>query len=278
VSKLTVPPPSHFVSHAPMACEALDALGLDEALEAWVEGSEKTLIVEASPVASPWGSSFDWERELGRVEVLPQWMGYFSSAIASDGWSPTVALWVPRLMPGLSAALFHGVIRTSHAVRAIRQSDVPERRDELARALAHWAVWFRPGAPSVTSSAFDAPGEGVLAAACVGVGHFVSEPSIRNLHGVTGAMAVHLLSGHLAEGDARASVAQLVAEHEVLFAGQPSSGGEGDDAPWDDKVVATAARSFDPHQVKMVEACRRGFELTGDSGFILGARVVTRQR
>jgi hypothetical protein len=39
--------------------------------------------------------------------------------INEDGWPDAVATWVPRLMPALRIALFHGVIRTAHAVRAI---------------------------------------------------------------------------------------------------------------------------------------------------------------
>jgi hypothetical protein len=36
-----------------------------------------------------------------------------------------------------------------------------------------------------------------------------------------------------------------------------------------------AVRSLDPHQVKLVEACRRGHAATGDPAFAAAAETVT---
>jgi hypothetical protein len=36
-----------------------------------------------------------------------------------------------------------------------------------------------------------------------------------------------------------------------------------------------AVESHDAHEVKLVEACRRGFEMTGDAGFLRASRTVT---
>jgi hypothetical protein len=36
-----------------------------------------------------------------------------------------------------------------------------------------------------------------------------------------------------------------------------------------------AARSLDPHQVKLVEACQRGHTATGDPAFAAAAETVT---
>ena len=58
--------------------------------------------------------------------------------------------------PALRTALFHGAIRTAHAVRAIDAVDTPPRREELARALGYWAARYLPAslpgrkAPPVT--------------------------------------------------------------------------------------------------------------------------------
>ena len=275
VSTLEYPPPKRFVSHAPMACEVLDVLGRAASLDAWVESSEAHLQRERPPAPSVWGPGFDWQAELGRSEVLPQWMGYFSESIERDGWSDTVSAWVPRLMPGLSAALFHGVIRTSHAVRGVTRAETPERRDELARALAHWAVWFRPGETVASTAEQGDPRRAALDAAAHGVGCFIGEPTILNLHGVTGAMAVHLLSGHLSEDDARVATAQLLAEHRALYGNEAHQFDPEEHAVWDDATIDAAVESFDPHQLKLVEACRRGFTLSGDARFAEGARVVT---
>ena len=60
-----------------------------------------------------------------------------------------VQAWVPRLMPALRTALFHGAIRTAHAVRAIDAVDTAPRRGELARALGYWAAArYRAGQPA----------------------------------------------------------------------------------------------------------------------------------
>jgi hypothetical protein len=44
--------------------------------------------------------------------------------------------------------------------------------------------------------------------------------------------------------------------------------------PGSDLAVA-AVRSLDPHQVKFVEACRRGHAATGDPAFAAAAKTVT---
>ena len=113
-----------------------------------------------------------------------------------------------------------------------------------------------------------------LQAAALGAGCYVSEPNIFNLHGITGAMAVHLLGGHLSPGDARGAVTQLRAEHRSLYRDVVPEvrGGE---ACWDEATVVDASGSYDSHQVKLVEACRRAFQITGDPAFPRAAQVVT---
>lgn len=75
-------------------------------------------------------------------------------------WSPH---WWPRLLPGMSDALMHGVIRPAHAVRslalALAPSDDALQRGELARALGYWAArcWGgppreQPGAATATAA------------------------------------------------------------------------------------------------------------------------------
>lgn len=274
VSALDFEVPNPFVNHAPMACEALSALGLDSAIESWVKRYETSMGQAVPPVTPRWELGFNWKELLGDHRLLSEWMGYFGHAIDNEGWSAVIDVWVPRLMPGLVAALFHGVIRTSHAVRAIEVADTVPRRAELARALGNWAVWFGPGEPADESVESDEPQSIALQAAAAGARCYVADPNIVNLHGVTGAMAVHLLAGHLSPPHARAGVAQLQAEHRSLYRGVTpwAEGGEGH---WNDQTVRAASRSYDAHQIKLVEACFRGFQLTGDPGFSRAAETVT---
>jgi hypothetical protein len=275
VSALEFAPPVHFVSHAAMACEALDALGFDDVIDDWVRGFEAQLVAARAPVTPPWPADFEWRDMLGDARLLPEWLGYFERSIADDGWPAVVGVWVPRLMPGLAGALFHGVIRTSHAVRAIEGADTPARRAEVARALGNWATWCHPGQPvEQVAPVDDAPRAAALAAAG-GAQCFASSPGIVELHGVTGAMAVSLLAGHVSPADGAAAVAQLRAEHEHLYQGAARTVVRDDGAVWDEATAVAAAQGHDAHQIKLVEACHRGFEITGEGAFVRAAEQVT---
>src|SRR5271169_1495532 len=94
------------------------------------------------------GAGFEWRRALGAYDRLPEWIGYFARAIDDDGWVGVVEKWALRLMPALRTVLFHGAIRTAHAVRAIDAVDTPPRRGELARALGYWAARYHAGQPA----------------------------------------------------------------------------------------------------------------------------------
>ncbi len=274
VSALDFDVPNPFVNHGPMACEALAALGFEATIDSWVGRFEATMGNAVRPVPPGWAADFDWRDRLGDYRLLPEWMGYFERAIPEDGWQDVVRVWVPRLVPGLAAALFHGVIRTSHAVRAIEAADTPARRAELARALGNWASWFGSGQSIDAVRPVGDPRSAVAEAAALGARCYVTAPTIFNLHGVTGAMAVHLLSAHLAPADVAFAFAQLEAEHGSLYRGTAVAGDLGE-PDWDDGVAFAAAESYDPHQVKLIEACRRGFDSTGDAGFVAAAQLVT---
>jgi hypothetical protein len=192
-----------------------------------------------------------------------------------------VEVWVPRLMPGLSVALFHGAIRTAHAVRAVAAADTPPRRSELARALAYWAARFRPGQPADAEAEAEAqlqtPDEvrgAVVRAAAGGARRYLARPTIVNLHGITGAMAVELLVDHLPPAAATAALAQVEAEHAALYRGTTPVSEVQVAAVDFGALAAVAAESRDPHQVKLVEACRRGSARTGDPAFDAAAEVV----
>jgi hypothetical protein len=268
--------PNRFVNHGPMACEALAALGLDGRIGSWAHSMLARVGPDARPITAEMNRRFGWEAALGDYRRLPEWMGFFDERIGVDGWPSVVADWVPRLMPGLVGALFHGVIRTAHAVRAISIVETPSRRAELARALAHWAIWYQPGQPlAEVVAAVDDVRAAVTEAASDGARCYLTSPTIFNLHGVTGAMAVELLSGHISAGAGAAALGQLRAEHASLYGNMVRT--RGDDALplWAAPVEALAAASGDAHQVKLVEACKRGFLASGDPAFVQAAVEVT---
>jgi Questin oxidase-like len=157
VSALDFELPNRFVNHGPMACEALATLGYQDRIGEWVDSFEGTMGQAVTPVAPRWGPAWDWRDIAGDYRRLPEWMGFFAHSVDEDGWQAVVKDWVPRFMPALSSALYHGVIRTAHAVRAIGNADSPSRRAELARALGNWATWYHPGSPPGPAPAGDDP-------------------------------------------------------------------------------------------------------------------------
>jgi hypothetical protein len=268
--------PNGFVNHGPMACEALAALGCDAALEEW--GRRFARVgghgVEPRPPAP--GHAFDWQASLGDYERLPDWIGFMEKEIDRDGWRSAVAVWVPRLLPALATALFHGAIRASHAVRAIEDTDNAPRRAELARSLGYWAARWRPGAPSGNGSRSSSQPPAATSQAADAAAYYLADPNILNLHGVTGSMAVDLLGSHVAGDDHAAGLSQLRADLSQLHrradvAVTPDPSGPADFH----ELAELAAASRDPHQVKLVEACRRAFWATGEPVFEAAAVTVS---
>jgi hypothetical protein len=282
--------PNGFVNHGAMACEALDALGFEGELGEWAKRFARIAGPAVTPKA---GASFDWRESVGDYKALPEWIGYFETAIADDGWAEMVEVWVPRLVPAMATVLFHGVIRTGHAVRAIQAADTSARREELARALGYWAARYRPGQAASGIADVDGAGEvddagevhgfgevddvqqAVVAIAADAARYYVASPSIPFLHGVTGAMAIELLAPHLSGSGQATALAQLEAEHKAMYAGarqvaQVRVAG----APR--QQLATAAESSgDPHEVKLVEAALRALDLSGDPIFAAASETVT---
>src|SRR5689334_15003462 len=151
--------PTGFVNHGAMASEALAMLDCADDIDSWARRFARAGGASVDPVAP---AGFQWRQALGDYGRLPEWIGYFTQAIGEDGWPTVVAAWVPRLMPALRTALFHGAIRTAHAVRAIDAADTPPRRGELARALGDWAARERAGRTAGThAAAVEVPQEGV---------------------------------------------------------------------------------------------------------------------
>src|SRR5215468_3063818 len=264
--------PNGFVNHGVMACEALAMLDCADDIDSWARRFAQAGGVTVEPVVS---AGFEWRQALGSYERLPEWIGYFTRAIDDQGWAGVAGTWVPRLMPALRTALFHGAIRTAHAVRAIDAIDTSPRRGELARALGYWAARYHAGQPAAPQDRADDPRAAVVRAAADGARRYLARPNILHLHGVTGAMAVEILIGHIPATEATAALAQVRAEHAALYAGVEPVDEPCPASPPGGELTAAAVHSLDPHQVKLVEACHRGLAATGDPAFAAAAETVT---
>ncbi len=264
--------PNGFVNHGPMACEALAALGCSGEIDNWARRFARTRSATVDAVTP---INFDWQGAMGDYRRLPEWIGLFEQQIAHDGWAPVVSTWVPRLLPALAVRLFHGAIRTAHAVRAVSQADTEPRRAELARALGYWSARFQPGATVVPGSGVDDTRLELTRAAADGARRYLTRPNIFHLHGVTGTMAVELLVDHIPPDAAGAGLAQVYAEHEALYRDVKAAALTPVAGAGPDELARAATKSHDPHQVKLVEACRRGLAVTGDPVFSAAAETVT---
>lgn len=144
----------YLSNHGPMAADALVRVGFADGLHAWADGYLPRLEerpTERWRIGSEESGADGWRAALGASTRLGDWLAYFGRVTAEEPWVDVLATWWPRLLPGLLAAATHGVIRTGHVVRRLREEDNPVRRAELGDALASWAARFAPLPPAAPS-------------------------------------------------------------------------------------------------------------------------------
>ena len=118
-------------NHLPMTLVALQALGADDArLQAFAARYAARLQPAAAPATWPAGD--DWTGRFGERAAYPLYLDLFTQWRENEGVADMLAQVLPRLMSGVGAAAFHGLIRTAYALRA-------RHAGELAAGLAYWA-------------------------------------------------------------------------------------------------------------------------------------------
>ena len=285
--------PNGFAEHTPMGVDAMVALGLDASrVAAWAEHHRPQPLGPGEPIVAV--------RDALRAELQ------------TDDWEAVLRRHARVLLPAADAHLFHGLIRTAHAVRALGRRDDEAARAELATGMAAWSVWAdRPlatGTPATTSAdtgrgldaggadpaaatpsaSATAPPPGpldaeavvldaeavVLDAARRGAGAFVARPSIFTLHAVTAPMALLQLWPVL-DGDGHRAGADVIARtHAAHPPVAPETIGALDTRSLREDEVARVADHWDAHPAKLVEACRRGYDHVADPVFLAAARQV----
>ena len=88
-------------------------------------------------------------------------------------------------------------------------------------------------------------------------------------------MAVEILISHIPATESAAALAQVHAEHTALYAGVDPVDEPHAASPPGGELTAAGVHSLDPHQVRLVEACRRGLAATGYPAFVAAAETVT---
>ncbi|GGQ53794.1 questin oxidase family protein [Couchioplanes azureus] len=133
-------------NHAPMAVEALVRHGRADAVHRWLDRYAPRL--EDRPRGIAPIPAAEWRDPLGDPVRTGDWLDFFARETTRAPWRDVLALWWPRLLPGIAAGATHGVIRTGHAVRALLDAETPARVAELADGLAYWAARWQPLAPA----------------------------------------------------------------------------------------------------------------------------------
>ena len=131
-------------NHAPMAAEALVRHGHE--VHRWIDDYARLL--EDAPRGIAPIAPDEWRDPLGDPVRTGDWIAFFDRALRAEPWRDVLALWWPRLLPGIAAGATHGVIRVGHAVRALLAAETGPRVTELGRGLAYWAARWQPLAPA----------------------------------------------------------------------------------------------------------------------------------
>jgi hypothetical protein len=140
--------PLGLSNHGPMAAEAIATLGRAGAIPDWVTRYRARLSDAPAPAPRPL-SEEEWPGALGQESRYPEWLALFEREFADRPAEAVIGEWAPRLLPGAVGAATHGLIRTSHGLRALGAVDTPARRLEVASGLAYWASQYQelPGPP-----------------------------------------------------------------------------------------------------------------------------------
>ncbi|MET8008954.1 questin oxidase family protein [Streptomyces sp. NPDC005271] len=147
-------------NHAPMAVEALVRHGQGRAVHPWLDAYRDKL--EDMPRPHARITEENWREALGDPRHIADWTAYFGRELADRPWWDVLALWWPRLLPGIAGGATHPVIRAGHAVRTLLSAPdeatgapiatgttgtTPSRTAELAHALGYWAARHEPLPP-----------------------------------------------------------------------------------------------------------------------------------
>src|SRR5262245_58706538 len=129
-----------LTSHAPMAVEALAALGRADAVMPWLDAYRPGLLPR--PIARQ-RIERDWRAALGHEDRFADWSEFFANELDDAPCRDVLERWTARLAPAYCASAMHGVIRVGHACRSLGDAETPLRRRELADGLAYWAAAYQ---------------------------------------------------------------------------------------------------------------------------------------
>jgi hypothetical protein len=135
-----------FATHWAMGSETMIELGHADLVPTWVDLYRVKHKHYPRPAADDPINGADessWRAALGAFERAGDWQRYFGSELRERPWREVLEQWWPRLIPGVSAGLTHGLIRTTHIVRSFarspREQPTAAQLGELSTGLSYWA-------------------------------------------------------------------------------------------------------------------------------------------
>jgi Questin oxidase-like len=129
-------------NHLPMALLALQRLGADEPRLRDFAARYAQRLAPLPPTERHLPSLAQWPQCLGDLDACGALQELFAQALQRDGAPALLRAVLPRLMQGVGAAAFHGLIRAAYAVDGAHSG-------ELAAGLAYWAGRYLPLAASL---------------------------------------------------------------------------------------------------------------------------------
>jgi hypothetical protein len=263
-----------FANHGPMAAEALAKLGYCDEVDRWVDANIRHR--EHGPLPDPTQPITDWQTALGQRDRGGDWVQLFRRELAEAAWREVLQRWWPRLLPGCAGSLTHGLIRTAHAVRSLRETAEPSdlQIDELARGLAFWATTFQRLASDLGDGG-DLDAEAVDRAlselTAEYAGHYTATmPSfpIPLVHTITAPAAMRLLLAEVPADLHPVSLRTIVEVNRELFAAFGGQRMVKPPEPEADRtftdLAAEALELGDEHAIKICEAAIRENALRPD--------------
>jgi hypothetical protein len=286
-----------LVNHAPMAAEALATMGHASEVPAWVNYNLRMRRYHESPDPR-WALSahdeHDWRPALGDFSRVADWAAMFARELADQSWQNVLHTWWPRLLPGMSGVLTHGVIRTAHAVRSVARASADEvqhdtlRLGELAHGLGYWAARYSTESPPPPNDP-PAGGAGAIAALdeliAESAGHYVRAPlghPVPLIHAITGPAAVRLVCEHLPADQLWPSyhAARRASEGLLRHFAPPASTRAGtavSEPPDQEDLIAEAVELGDEHAIKLTEVAVRHNALVPDERYAVAAHAATKR-
>jgi len=130
-----------LTNHAPMAIEALCAMGRDDAVMAWLDRDRGGM--QPGPASRQRIDQNNWREALGQFERVADWRAFFANELQEAPWREVLARWVAHCASAVCASAMHGVLRVGHVTRALAVAETPARIAELGDGLAYWAATYQ---------------------------------------------------------------------------------------------------------------------------------------